>query len=249
MPGSLTLHFHAGLNEFLSPERRDCEFEYRFRERGSIKDVIESLGVPHTEVDLILVDGKPVGFDHLVRDGEHVSVYPVFAVPTRFLDFRLQAPPPAPRFVLDTHLGRLAAYLRMLGFDTLYRNDYDDPELADISTTQQRVLLSRDKGLLMRKQVEFGHFVRARLPHEQVLEVLQRYELFDSQRPFGRCMHCNGMIHPVAKEVIAAHLMPRTREHYGEFWQCRDCGKIYWKGSHYRRMEKLVSRINGARQD
>jgi uncharacterized protein with PIN domain len=243
MSGSLTFRFYGGLNDFLAAEQRRVDFVHWFREQGSVKDVIESLGVPHTEVDLILVDGTPVGYDHLVSGGEHISVFPSGGSRNIARESRLQAPPPAARFVLDTHLGRLAAYLRMLGFDTLYQNDYDDPELAEISSMQQRILLSRDKKLLMRKQVEFGYYVRARMPHEQLIEVLKHYKLFDRLHPFTRCMHCNGTIRPVPKQVIVKKLMPRTKELYEEFWQCRDCGKIYWKGSHYRRMEEQVAGI------
>lgn len=243
MSASLTFRFHAGLNDLLPRDRRETEFEHRIRDSASIKDVIESLGVPHTEVDLVLVDGEPVAFDHPVRDGEVIDVYPVHAGPESYPDGHLQPSPPTSRFVLDAHLGRLAAYLRMLGFDTLYRNDYSDSELAQISASRERILLSCDKRLLMRRKVAYGYFVRARLPHEQLLEVLKRYALFDRQQPFSRCIHCNGAIEPVAKKEIMDRLMPRTREHYDEFRRCRDCGKIYWKGSHYRRMQELISRM------
>jgi uncharacterized protein with PIN domain len=246
MSGTLTFRFHAELNDLLPRDRRETEFEHTFRNPASIKDVIESLGIPHTEVDLILVDGTPVIFDHTTQDGESVDVYPVHSAPDLYPDRRLQRSPSAFRFVLDTHLGRLAAYLRMLGFDSLYRNDFRDAELAQVSASEERILLTRDKGLLMRGQVVYGHFVRARLPHEQLLEILTRYELVDRQLPFSRCMHCNGVIEPVAKEEIVERLMPRTREHYEEFRRCRDCGRIYWKGSHYRRMKQLISHISGS---
>jgi uncharacterized protein with PIN domain len=244
MPGSLTFRFQAELNDLLPRDRRETEFVHHFHDRTSIKDVVESLGVPHTEVDLILANGEPVGFDHTVRDGEAIDVYPVHAAPELYPDERLQRLPPALCFVLDSHLGRLAAYLRMLGFDTLYRNDYSDSELAQISASQGRVLLSCDKRLLMRRKVTYGYFVRARLPHEQLLEIARRYDLSERQQPFSRCIHCNGRIESVAKGEIVDRLMPRTREHYEEFRRCRDCGKIYWKGSHYRRMQELISRLN-----
>jgi hypothetical protein len=146
--------------------------------------------------------------------------------------------------VLDTHLGRLAAYLRMFGFDTLYRNDFDDPELANISAEQNRILLTRDLKLLMRKQITRGYFVRERLPRKQLLEVMRRFDLFAAQQPFTRCMHCNGKIRKIGKQSVESRLQPRTRTFYSEFWQCGDCGKIYWKGSHFQRMQRLISSIN-----
>ena len=245
MSGSVQIRFYEELNDFLPPEQRKVSFEHSFKPPGSIKDLIEALGVPHTEIDLILVNGHSVDFNYPVQDGDRISVYPVFE--------SLDIPPPprlrpAPlritRFVLDTHLGRLAAYLRLFGFDTLYRNDYDDPTLADISATEHRILLTRDKRLLMRRQITHGHYVRATQPRKQLLEVLTRFDLHKTQRPFTRCMHCNGEIRPVAKDEIETRLLPRTKTWYKEFWQCSQCNKIYWKGSHYQRLQQLIRAAN-----
>jgi uncharacterized protein len=241
MPGQVTIRFYEELNDFLPHARRRRDFAHAFRESGSIKDLIESLGVPHTEIDLILVNGQSVGFDYQVRDGDRISVYPVF----ESLDIgpvtRLRPRPlREPRFVLDAHLGRLAAYLRLLGFDCLYRNDYQDTRLARISVDEQRILLTRDRRLLMQKQITRGYYVRAHLPREQLGEVVARFDLGTLQKPFSRCLHCNGMIHPVAKAAVAERLPPRTRQYYDAFWQCEACGKIYWKGSHYHRMQELI---------
>ena len=145
-------------------------------------------------------------------------------------------------FVLDTHLGRLAAYLRMLGFDTLYRNDYDDPELARISVEEHRILLTCDRQLLMRRQITHGYFVRSRQSQQQLLEVLRRFDLFNNQQPFTRCMECNGTIHPVNKQIIEDALPPDAKKYYNEFFQCEACRKIYWKGSHYQKMNKLIEK-------
>ena len=245
MPGSVQIRFYEELNDFLPPEKRKISFQHHFKQSGSIKDMIEALGVPHTEIDLILVNGKSVDFDYPVQDGDHISVYPVFesldiSPVTRLRPIPLRHT----RFVLDTHLGRLAAYLRMFGFDTLYQNDYDDPTLADVSATEHRILLTRDRQLLMRKQVTHGYFVRETHPQKQLLEVISRFDLYKSQQPFSRCMHCNGEILPVAKEKILSHLMPRTKTWCNEFWQCNQCHKIYWKGTHYQRMQQLITSIN-----
>jgi uncharacterized protein with PIN domain/sulfur carrier protein ThiS len=245
MAGSVEIRFYEELNDFLPPEQRKATFPYSFKQPGSIKDLIETLGVPHPEIDLILVNGHPVDFDYQVRDGDRISVYPVFESLDVTPVTRLRpAPLRITRFVLDTHLGRLAAYLRLFGFDTLYRNDYDDPTLADISIKEHRILLTRDKQLLMRKQITHGYYVRATQPQKQLLEVLTRFDLRKTQQSFTRCMHCNGEIRPVAKEEIESRLLPRTKIWYTEFWQCSQCNKIYWKGSHYRRMQELIESIN-----
>jgi len=242
MPGRVEIRFYEELNDFLPPARRKVAFEHAFNQSGSIKDMIEALGVPHTEVDLILVNGRSVDFDYLIRDGDRISVYPMFESMDIAPVTRLRAAPlRTTRFVLDTHLGRLAAYLRLFGFDTLYRNDYDDPTLAVISATERRILLTRDRQLLMRKQVTHGYFVRETRPRQQLIEVLRRFDLRATQRPFTRCMQCNGEISAVSKEEIRAHLLPRTERWYQEFWRCRQCGKIYWKGTHFRHLQALVT--------
>ncbi|MDX5151618.1 MAG: Mut7-C RNAse domain-containing protein [Acidiferrobacterales bacterium] len=245
MPVTATFRFYEELNDFLPDSKRKVEFPHRFTRAGSVKDAIEALGVPHTEVDLILVNGESVDFAYQVKDGDRVSVYPVFeSIEMSPLVHLRPSPLRNPTFVLDTHLGRLAAYLRMFGFDSLYRNDYDDPELAQISSEQHRILLTRDRKLLMRKQVTRGYYVRERLPRMQLLEVLHRFDLFTSQQPFTRCMHCNGKIRKIDKRFIENRLQPRTRAYYSEFWQCGECGNLYWKGSHYQRMERLISSMN-----
>lgn len=235
--------FYAELNDFLPPARRQVTFTHAFRGRVSIKDMIESLGVPHTEVDLILVNGVPVDFTYLVQDGDRVSVYPVFeSLDITPLTRLRPAPLREPRFVLDTHLGRLAAYLRMLGFDAMYRNDYEDDELARLAQ-QGRILLTRDRGLLKRAAVTHGYCVRETDPQRRLVEVLRRFDLFGAVRPFRRCMRCNGLLEPVPQEAVADRLPPKTLTYYDEFRLCQGCGRVYWKGSHYQRMQQLIARV------
>lgn len=246
MSGNVEIRFYEELNDFLTAERRKVPFRYRIKQRGSIKDLIESLGVPHTEVDLILVDGVSVDFGYLVKDGDRISVYPVFeALDITPVTHLRPAPLRTPRFVLDGHLGRLAAYLRLLGFDTLYRNDYDDPTLARISADEHRILLTRDRKLLMRKQISHGYFVREIYPRKQLVEILERFDLYRIQQPFTRCMHCNGMIKPVEKSAVESLLPPRTRIWCNDFGQCVDCGKVYWRGAHFERLEQILQSANG----
>jgi hypothetical protein len=156
-------------------------------------------------------------------------------------------PPPALRFVLDQHLGRLAECLRLLGFDTLYRNDYHDPELAQIAHDEQRILLTRDLGLLKRSAVIYGAFVRTTDPEEQVIEIVRRWDLFDALTPFRRCMRCNGLLEQVSKAEIAELLLPQTRVDHTAFHRCTGCGQIYWPGSHFASMQRFVEQIRHAR--
>ena len=238
------VRFYADLNDFLPPEKRARTMTYSFHVSGSVKDMIESLGVPHTEVDLILANGQAVDFTYQVQDGDTISVYPEFQSIDISPHAHLRPQPPAEmRFVADTHLGRLAAYLRMLGFDTLYRNDYADDELAKLSAAEDRILLTRDRGLLMRTVVTRGYCLRATQPARQLAELLQRFDLARAIMPFRRCMHCNAMLQPISKEIINDRLLPRTRQHFHEFYNCPQCGRIYWKGSHYRRMRQFIDSV------
>ncbi len=236
--------FYASLNDFLPAERKHVEFVYEFELSSSLKDAIEGLGVPHTEIDLVLVNGVPSPLTHLVRDADHISVYPWFCSVQPEAAHRLRPGLLAgARFVCDTHLGRLAAYLRMLGFDATYRNDFPDDQIACLSATEQRVLLTRDRGLLKRRTVVRGYFVRASNPREQLQEIVERYDLLDQIRLFTRCMKCNAPLQPVRKEEVLERLPPRTRQYHDEFRFCPGCGKIYWQGSHYRRMRRLIDTV------
>lgn len=236
-----SLRFYAELNDHLPAEERSADIVRAFQGRPAVKDLIESVGVPHTEVDLILADGAPVSFDYQVEDGQRISVYPGFRRLPVAAEDRLGPPPlPEPKFVLDGHLGRLAGHLRMLGFDCLYRNDFGDQELAEISSEGDRILLTRDRELLQRGRIVYGYFVRATDPSEQLAEIVRRYNLWDRTDAFARCLECNGELERVEKEQVLVALPPAARRHYDEFRRCRRCGKIYWRGSHVERMQRLI---------
>lgn len=236
--------FYGSLKDFLPPERHHVSFSHFLKERGSVKDTIEALGVPHPEVALILVNSEPVDFSYLIHDGDRISIYPTFTSLELPSNFQLQPPPPEPiRFVLDIHLGKLATYLRLLGFDALYRNDFSDGELADLSSQEARVLLTQDHGLLKRRLVTYGYFVRHHDPQQQIVEVLQRFNLYGKAAPLRRCLRCNGVLEPVAKAVVSERLPPLTREHYDEFSRCQVCDQIYWKGAHYDRIHRWLDQV------
>jgi hypothetical protein len=241
---TVTLRFYGSLNDFLPQTQHNQIILQELAEHAAVKHPIESLGVPHPEVEAIAVDGRPVDFSYRLHPHNHVEVYPYDWETLPRERRMLRPPPPAPiRFVADAHLGRLAAYLRMLGFDTLYRNDYDDQELAAIAAEQQRVLLTRDRGLLKHKSVVHGLCVRSVDPQEQIVEVLQRYRLATQVEPWRRCTHCNGRLYAVDKSDVLELLEPKTKLYYDEFQQCDTCSRIYWQGSHFERMADFVEAI------
>ena len=238
----MRIRFYAELGDLLAPERRGREFERACAARSSVKDLIEGLGVPHTEVDLILVNGRSVGFGHQVQDGDRVSVYPVFeALDISPIISLRPRPLRVTRFAADVHLGRLARYLRLAGFDTAYRTSWEDRELVDTAVAEQRILLTRDRGILMRAVVTHGHLVRETRPRAQLREVLDRLDLWGGVELFTRCSVCNARVEPVRKEEVRSQLPPRTAERYDEFWRCTGCGRVYWQGAHFRSLSALFS--------
>lgn len=231
------LFFHGMLNDLLPPLKREHEVVVQFQPGQTVKHLMESCGVPHTEVSALGVNGHSAELAYRVVDGDHVQVYPYppGTRPGRAGD--------EIRFILDNHLGRLAAYLRLLGFDTLYRNDYDDVELAETAEEEERIVVTRDIRLLMRKQVKAGYWVRSKVPRQQIVELVQRYALAVDMQPFKRCLRCNTLLQPVAKEAVFLRLQPLTRRYYHRFHICPGCQRVYWRGSHYERMLQLVQEL------
>jgi uncharacterized protein len=215
----------------------------------SVKDVVESVGVPHVEVALLLCDGHPVGFEHRVEGGERLSVLP----PLRHLGHEgvpAVTPPPSlpPRFVCDVHLGTLARRLRLLGFDTRYDRAWDDVTLADIATDEDRILLSRDRGLLKRRAVVHGYLPRSDDPDEQLLEVVGRFDLASHLAPSTRCVPCNGLLEPVGIDEVRHAVPPRTLAAIDTYARCRDCEQVFWPGSHHDALRPLIARARGEGQ-
>ena len=232
--------FYAELNDFLPPEDRGKELSRPFAVSGSVKDFIENFGVPHTEVDLILSNGRSVDFSYRVEDGDRISVYPVFESFNISPVSRVRPVPlRALKFILDVHLGRLAAYLRMAGFDALYDNRRSDPELAAIVARESRVLLTRDRYLLMRTAVDRGYWVRSTAPKEQLLEVVRRFDLAGSLAPFTRCLACNQVLTDISREAVLDRLPPRVKDKTA-FCTCPGCQRVYWEGTHHARMTRLL---------
>ena len=238
------LHFYAELKDFIAPNGQNKTIVHNFKHRTSIKDVIESYNVPHPEIDLIIVNNVSVDFNYIVQNSDDIHVHPANAsikqiniAPLRHLSPQVSG---EPRFVVDVNLGRLARYLRLLGFDSLYCNNFDDKTIAEISSITQRIVLTRDRKLLHRKIINHGYFVRVETPKIQVREVLDRFNMYSFFKPLTRCTFCNGKLKQTEKQNITQRLKPLTKKHYEKFLVCSDCNHIYWQGSHSIRVARLI---------
>lgn len=241
---SATFRFYDGLGDFLPRERRGCAFDAPCAREATVKHMIEALGVPHTEVELVLVNGVSSDFGRLLSEGDRVAVYPSFGrIDVQALQRLRTWPEGRLRFVADAHLGGLARLLRMAGYDTLYDNHFHDDEIERIAREEGRVLLTRDRELLKRRSVELGCYLHALEPPAQLRELFARLGLGGGMRPFSLCLHCNLPLRPVAKAAVADRLPPRVAELHEEFTTCDKCGRVYWKGSHHARMQGLLEGV------
>ena len=244
-----TFRFYGELNDFLAPARRQREFASPCAQNASTKHMIEALGVPHTEVELVLVNGTPALFGQLLRDGDRVAVFPRFALLDVATLARLrEQQSAAPRFVADAHLGGLARMLRMAGFDTLYDNNIGDDEIEALAIADARTVLTRDRELLKRRGIVHGRYLHALRPADQLLEVVDRFKLRASAAPFTLCLHCNAPLRTVDKALVLELLPDAVRAHHEEFSTCDLCHRVYWKGSHWKRMCALLAASLGAAQ-
>lgn len=240
-----TFRFYAELNDFLSD---GPTITRSFDVPGSVKDLIESCGVPHTEVDLIIVDGQSVGFDYQVQHRDRIAVYPVFESFDITPIVKVRPDPlRETSFVADVHLGTLARFIRLLGFDTVYDTALDDAELARISSDEDRILITRDVGLLKRGSVTHGYCVRSDDPRDQVIEVARRFHLEGRLQPFSRCMVCNGRLQPVTATEVTAQVPPVTRQFVDRYQRCARCEKVYWRGSHHDELNRIIEAVRQSR--
>jgi hypothetical protein len=239
-----TFCFHEELNEFLPPEQRGREFTVPCARNATTKHMIEALGVPHTEVEVILVNGVAAGFDRLLSDGDRVAVYPRFDLPVVAPMPRLREwPLPVIRFVADSHLGGLARLLRLAGFDTLYRNDFRDREIADIARHEQRIVLTRDRDLLKQRGISHGCYVHALKPARQFGEIVARLDLGRSFNPFTLCLECNAPVRDIEKTFLFSQLPPSVQARHEHFTICDHCGRVFWEGSHWQSMRQLLDKV------
>ncbi len=247
MTHPIRLRFYAELRDLLPPAHRSGRIDHRPVPTQSVKDLIESYGVPHTEVEIILAHDRSVGFEYRPAAGERISVYPVFEAFDISPILRLRPEPLRQTcFVLDGHLGKLTRRLRLLGLDCLYAPDAADDELVAVSVSDRRILLTRDRFLLRRRAVTHGYLLRSDRPDEQVREVMRRFQLAGVLDPFSRCPACNGQLEAVEKAAIEYRLPPGTRRTYEDFRTCPDCGRDYWHGAHHSRLEQIVAEARAA---
>jgi uncharacterized protein len=233
--------FYEELNDFLPEQFFKEIYPFSFNGTPSVKNIIETIGVPHTEVDLILVDGISVGFEHQLKGNEQVSVYPVFESLDIFPIIKLRVKPLRKiRFVVDVNLGKLAKKLRLLGFDTYYRNDLNDDEIAEISISEKRIILTRDLGILKYGNVTHGFWIRSDDPKAQLTEVIERLQLKNLFKPFTRCSQCNGSLKRITKEHLKNRIPDDILSFHKIFWECQGCRQIYWKGSHFDKINDWI---------
>ena len=246
-PFKVRLCFHGDLNVFLRPRAGDAVIERRLAEKTSIKDIIESCGVPHPEVDLILVDDQPVGFNYTLANDAKVEVFPVENRDTNRTEKRLQTIN-ITRFVADGHLGGLTRNLRLLGFDVASPKNADDRQLLDVMSRENRALLTRDRRLLMHAIVQHGYYPRSQNADEQTIEVIRRFDLLELIAPFTRCLRCNAPLEQTTKAEIIDKLEPLTKIYYDQFRRCPECKQIYWSGSHFPKLQKRIEEIRSRAQ-
>jgi uncharacterized protein with PIN domain len=248
---TIKFRFYSYLNKFIKPDsKKNLElideryYLHYYQGRQTIKDRIESIGVPHPEVALILKNGETVDFSYLVQPDDFFSVYPyLYNLKLPAAKLLLPEYPAKPKFILDVHLGKLARYLRRFNFDTAYRNDYQDQEIVEQAVKEKRIILSRDLGLLMRKKVKWAKFIWSDNPKKQLQEVFERYQLLKYYQGESRCVNCNSKLVDIDKKEIIERLEPKTKKYFDDFKYCRQCEKIYWRGSHYDKTEKLLDEI------
>jgi uncharacterized protein len=244
MSNNAWFRFYEELNDFLTVDKQKVAFLYSFKGNPSVKDAIEAIGVPHVEVDLILVNGLERDFSYRLEDGDNVSVYPVFeSMDISGVTHLRWKPLRDIKFIADVHLGKLARYLRLSGFDTLYTTDYDDMEIISLALKEHRIVLTRDKGILRNRLVTRGYWLRSQDPREQIREVINRFDLKNQVNLFSRCSQCNSLLSDVTRDEVIQMLQPKTARYYEEFKKCPGCNKIYWRGSHCERLARLIQQI------
>jgi hypothetical protein len=241
---TVELRFYQELNDFLPRNRRFATFPIEIDGTPSVKDVIERCGVPHPEVDLVLVNGRSVGWGERLSGGERVAVYPVFES-FNIADAQRLRPAPLrePRFVVDANLGGVVRLLRLLGFDVAYDHDRPDPQIVTLATRERRIILTRDRELLKRGEVTHGYYVRSTEPEEQAAEIVARFDLAEAVDPFTRCPNCGGELRRASRDEVAERVPPKSRHAYDRFFVCTACGQAYWEGTHQDELQAKLERV------
>jgi uncharacterized protein len=240
----ISVRFYAELNDFLRPAQRQRELEFPIKGQMTVKGVIESLGVPHSAVDLVVVNGKPAGFSYVLKKGDYVSVYPEFeAFDISGISKNRKKSLRSSRFILDAHLGKLAKKLRLLGFDSLFAREISDDEIIDQAHAERRIILTRDRDLLKSEKVDHGYYIRATDTDGQLKEIIVKFDLWSQFDPFARCLICNGELEKADISEVRGQINQETASIFSEFFRCSSCKKIYWEGSHYESMKGYIENL------
>jgi len=243
----VTIRFYEELNDFLPEDRRKKAFDVPFAPGCTTKALVEDLGIPHTEVDLVLANGDSVGFDFRLREGDRISVFPQFESWDITGVSRVRPTPlRETRFALDVHLGKLSRLLRRFGFDASYANAASDEQIVLVARREKRIILTRDRGLLKRRAVTHGYLVRSLQPRDQLVEVFRRFDCAGQVSMFTRCIECNLPLTRVDAEAVVARVPPVVASTYSNFFVCTGCARVFWRGSHWERMKKLAAEVLGS---
>jgi len=245
----VSVRFYAELNRFLTEHHRGQPLVTEAPPGSTTKSLVENLGVPHTEIDLVIVNGQSVSFSHRLQDGDRVSVYPVFESWDIGAASKVRAVPlRVTKFLADVHLGRLARQLRMMGFDTAWADHLADASIVKEARAAARIILTRDRGLLKRRLVTHGYLVRSLEPREQLAEVIARFDLSLRVRLFTRCMECNVPLARVPRLSVLDAVPSAVAETCSDFSRCPRCGKVFWRGTHWESMKRLAADVLASRQ-
>lgn len=228
MSSTAFFRFHGNLAAFLPLGRRGAAFAHTCARAATLKNAIEALGVPHTETARLLVNGEPATLDRIVREGDAVEVFP-WTVQAATL-----------RFVADAHLGGLARFLRMLGYDTVHENALPDAQIRRLAHEERRIVLTRDRELLKCREIAFGCYVHELKAETQLREVAVRFDLAAGARPFTLCLRCNLPLEPADDAQVRAYALPAVVERYSVFLRCAGCARVFWEGSHFARMRAVL---------
>ncbi len=238
---SARFRFYGTLNDFLTIPIKNRTFSHTVKGRPSVKDTLEALGIPHPEIDGIIVNGREKDFAYQLNDGDEIRIYPWrYSGKIQWRRHLIPKTPRPARFVCDSHLGKLVRHLRLLGFDSVYRTVFPDQEIIRIGVAENRIILTRDKGILKNKAVRHGYWLRSVHPPKRLKEVVTRFQLSSKIKPFTLCLECNGRIRRIAKNLVRDRLPPLVRQYYRQFYICDRCRKIYWKGSHHHKLMRVI---------
>lgn len=241
------VRFYEELNDFLPARLSKKTMKKEVLLPTTVKDIVESYGVPHTEVDLILVNGESVSFGYKIADQDRISVYPVFEsfdiTPVKHLQAK---PLRIPCFFAEKYLWKLTRLLRLLGINVIYDDTLTNKQVIELIVSSKQILLTRSAQQLMHSTISRGYCIRADDPVDQTIEVMKRFDLLGQMLPFSRCMLCNGSVVKIPMQTVESHLDSKTASLYTKYFQCSDCKKIYWKGSHYKQLQRFVDQVKSA---